>query len=84
MVGGGWREVHWKCNVLSTVQLVEASKRKKPLTNRCEALISFNQASTLITYGVLCVGYKVAPLYIIHIDSDHNTSKATVMEMATQ
>ena len=82
MVGGGWREVHWKCNVLSTVQLVEASKRKKQLTNRCEALISFNQASTLITYGVLCVECKVAPL--IHIDSGHNTSKATVMEMATQ
>ena len=82
MVGGGWREVRWKCNVLSTVQLVEASKRKKPLTNRCEALISFNQASTQITYGVLCVECKEAPL--IHIDSYHNTSKATVMEMATQ
>ena len=33
MVGGWWREVHWKCNVLSTVQLVEASKKKKQLTN---------------------------------------------------
>ena len=33
MDGGWWRVVHWKCNVLSTLQLVEASKKKKQQTN---------------------------------------------------